>query len=237
MKTHYSIGNDKLAKGFLRTVKSGSSKIKQYLLNRVGLASHEIRVGINSDPPFAFGKLVWNKDHRDYQYYDRSFGSSFIYMLNTSKTVPAITSFGIIVVLPKDSPLRFRDPRIADDSDDLSMFWQHDFIDTEDEKEIALREIPTLPQGRYLNFPEHKFLTNVWWPDIIETYGYHEWIDKQDIPKSLGEEMEANIKRTIKNMEVWLYVILDSDELLPFKWSYQDKTFMPGFWTDGTVVK
>ncbi|WP_125925507.1 hypothetical protein [Halomonas aestuarii] len=222
---------EKIARGFRSVVASSGLNIKQYLLGKVGVASHEIRVDVRSDFPL---RIVPSEDtHKQSLFYMPQLVSAPFCVLNTSGTSPSVSRIGMIAKIDEEFPLDFKDPR----SEGKKMLWEYDFIEMPKNNKVDTLKIPSLEPGLYIGFSESVFLTRVWWPQVYNKHGYQDWVGEEGVPMDTGQKMNDHINQLASNIEVWLYVVLDSEELLPFLWSSKEERFVPGFLAGGIVVK
>lgn len=235
-----NITTESIADGFKRIAENSPSKIKRFLLKKIGISSHEIRVYIKADSPLR-GKLDNVLDSSGY-YEARLFSPRFyiedIYILNCSNTKPAVISVDIFVKIKEDNVLKFEPNKFDNLAFKSLEIWKKDFLIPDDsDQETQLCSIPLLLPGKVLLIKGGDMLRgDLTWYDLVQKYDLGNKFNSNDTSNEERTILKESFQEILNTSEIWIGIILDSKEILPFFWDWDDQEFKPGFFTDSTVI-
>lgn len=240
----HELSQEDVANSFKTVAAKLGSNIKPFLLRRIGIASHEISINLSGDRPFAQETRISIHNSYDYHsFFQRSVCFSNFCIINSSGTSPAITEIRILAIIPDDNPLQFIVSRGDNNEYDHKAGWEKQFTITSELKKAEVLDLPLLSPGKYLAIPGKDFSIYVCYPEATEKL--LEIMDSdpgnEDKPReffiSMRERAESYFGTFMENVQVWLGVVLDSKELLPFEWDSDSQEFVRGFKTVGLQIR
>jgi hypothetical protein len=233
--------NERVVEGFQRVATSARAKVAQFLLKRAGIASHNIRVtplssgGVLTplhDEPFAQYKFD--------KFFHRLVGNAGFRVMNCSRTSPSILELHFFLELPEGSELELV---VSEQVDDI---WRDrkgrdyaekkELVQTKGEDPVRSFEIPVLENGRGLEVRDLTFSVRVNYP-LDQDQKFKVGNDPDYRPP---DEVIDRCKRAFRDLrsksQMWIGIVLDSEELLPYVWRNEEQRYEPGFFTDGTLI-
>ena len=154
--------NEKIVEGFRRIATASRSKVKQYLLNKAGIASHDIRVLTGASHPIEFpldpDPLTSLSPFRYACVFFRKMSNSEFLLVNASGTSPVILEIHFFVSVPENSGFSFRITVYSGSSPDVefskSFTSSKEFANLEDRQNCEVFSVPVLSKG--IVMPVHK---------------------------------------------------------------------------------
>ncbi|BDX05633.1 hypothetical protein [Planctobacterium marinum] len=217
-----------------KLVDDGRSKLKSYLLKKIGLATHDIRVLTNADSVFRLDgpPLMNNTFYTINKYYT----NEEIFIVNASNTKPAILQIMLSATLPESCNFRFS----GEEGEPITTFVKNVDYKKPPEKGDTF-PVPLLSPGTVCFIKPRTFLPYIKCNDEAfsellrdDELGHPPILN--DEQKKLHESYKNELYSILERMEILLSVTLNNEELLPFEWSWEEKRFVQGFEYDGTVV-
>ena len=230
------IPDKNIVQGFKRIAKGSKTKIKDYLLKKAGMSSHDIRIISTEDNPI---KLLKRGDVMDshYYYFFKKICNSELYILNSSGTSPVILSIHFFVETMDDSKIDFivytgdkkKIEKVSMVSKELSFLSQ-------DDPKLEVFTLPVLEKGNVRKVLKNTFEIETGYVLDSETEWEIKNTGKYNAPSKLVDDCIKNYKQFIYGLSVWIAIELDNEELLPYKWDWKDKCYKRGFFYNDVII-
>jgi hypothetical protein len=238
-----------ILEGFLRVAKDSRAKVRTYLLKRVGVSSHDVRIMIVENTPITASLPAASNIYAPSSYNFKLEFSDF-QILNVSGTSPVIIEFHVFVKAPSTTPLVLCPNDRDCDEQAQGISYKKSFLPVPSENNGDLYQVPCLERGKVLYVSGKDFRVSLRWKELFDDYEQHhdensevmfqvDRSDDQEVKeewRSKHEKMENYCNEVMAQMDVWVGVVLDSKELLPFKWNHTNEEFVQGFFYVGTTV-
>lgn len=228
--------NETVVNGFRRVAQASRSKIKLYLLKRAGFSSHDIRLVTNSDKPLRVSDPYPMQDFFYHHLFQRSVDNTGFHVLNASGTSPVILEMHFFLSIPDGIPLY--NFNIEESGERLTKVYskRKSFIEESEDDEHKVFSLPVLEKGKVMPIPDGSFGLSVAFE--VDSDTRHKLSnDKSYYPSNdLIQRCDKAFDEFLNQASVWVGLVLDNEELLPYRWDYQAQRFEPGFFTDATVV-
>ena len=231
--------NETLIKGFNRIANASKSKVKQYLLKRAGLATHDIRLFPAAKYPLQYNLPSAPEKFYYYKLFTRGAWNTRISIVNASGTDPVVVEIHFFLEIPKDIPIDVR-YSIENEGEwqeireqQYSLCQNH--LQTEN-PEVKEFDLPVLKKGKVLVLEENTFSFGLDYrleSTIRDQLGND---PKYTPPEDLLQRSNDAYKMLLRKSSFWYGLVLDNEELLPYQWNHKDQRFVPGFFSDGSVV-
>jgi len=231
-------------KGFLDVVNELKLPIKSYLLKRIGLSSHEVKVITKSDEHVFTGL---NSKATDYlaadkiENFARDVVPNELLILNSSKTSPAIMYLDYLLDF---SRILSSNPSIfafnEDHYEKEKFAWRFNFLDSDKQTDREILKFPVLHKGSALRVClDSKCQTSLAIKLLYEDRHNRSYYDKHGRylhPREDEFETMSSLSEIAKGVDAWVAITLDNEDVLPFKWNHLEKRYEPGFKTVGLEV-
>ncbi|TDF37170.1 hypothetical protein EYS14_13500 [Alteromonadaceae bacterium M269] len=229
-----NIDVERIQSAVLKLIHDGRSKLKYYLLKKVGMATHDVRVLTNATSVFDLDRDPSRCD--PFYTINKFYANEAIFIVNASNTKPAILQVLLSATLPESCNFRFS----GEDGELSTSFVKS--IDYKQPLENAdTFPVPLLSPGTVCHIKPRTFIPYI--KCINETFSKILWSDESDHPpilsnkqKNKHEAYKEEIFEIMEKMEILLTITLNNEELLPFEWSREEYRFVQGFEYDGTTV-
>jgi hypothetical protein len=226
--------NEKIVEGFRRVASASKSKLKQYLLKKAGLSSHDIRLLTDECQPIKPWDIPVGDEFFYSRFFNRSVHNSPFYIVNASGTSPVIREMHFFLSIPNDLPLYFPHESGEGSTSDYSV--RKSFLEHNKKDEAGMIRLPVLGKGEVILVPEHTFGAAVSLklnPEVSQKLNN----DRDYLPpKDLTDQCRSAYNELINRAPVWVGLVLDNEELLPYKWDHESQRYEPGFFTDATTL-
>jgi hypothetical protein len=229
--------NETIVRGFGRVAKASGSKLKAYLLKKAGLASHDLRIFLDKNQPIEWYTPNAMESFFFAKVFSRVGWNTRATILNVSGTDPVLCEEHFFMEVPSELPLEFELTEEVDGGYKTrrtkTYAGSRNHLSTEDPRSV---ELPVLKKGVGHVVPQRTFGFPLTFP--LKTDIHHKINnDEQYRPDDdLMRQCAIAYGELLDKCSFWYGLVLDNEELLPFEWSRSDGRFVPGFFTDGTVV-
>jgi hypothetical protein len=226
--------NENMVEGFLRVVKATRPKLKQYLLKKAGIASHDIRLLCRGSKPILVELALASNMNPFTPYIDFYKGrikNAEFFIENASATSPVIMEIHFCISLPDDSALQlYHHQEVGKSVSQLKDFLESNV------GPFATFNIPVLNKGVVKRIDNTAFTIDVHFGvsgDILTKLADD---CSYSPPREIVDQCRDAYARLPEDLTVWVGLVLDNEELLPYQWDPESQRYKQGFYTDSTVI-
>ena len=232
---------ENVVEGFRRVAQSAQPKLAQFLLRKAGFASHDIHLLCESGGPLILSRPDVFDEFRFYKHFSRTVRNQTVRLLNASRTSPAVLEVHFFLELPAGSPLVLTGTTKGtygsfEEYKGQAFSDRKELVESTKDSEIRPFVIPVLECGHGLEIAQGVFAAGLVYD--LEPVLQARISNEPDFrpPSDLVEHCSRAFADFVQGCQIWFGVVLDSEELLPYRWRHDEQRYEPGFFSDPTVA-
>ncbi len=221
----------------------------RFLLSKIGSSRHEIKFIFEFDQPFRIDNSKRDDlfgEYKSFNIIHRLVSLSHLGLLCCSNTEPSLREIVVDLTIPDSSPIYFGRETIIREGfggepefgESKTFTFRKSFTRLEDET-IDSSQLIVLKPG-FILYPFRRLCSSVYLKKVYEKYCKSDnegRLGLQTLSRSDAREVDDSFHKLSRIINLEIGVILDSDELLVFRWSPKKLTFIEDFYNFGLKNK
>jgi hypothetical protein len=228
--------NGAVIDAFLQTARAARPKLSQFLLKKAGIASHDIRLLSSENRAVTTSTSEIFDSFAEYKRFHRLAWNTRFRIFNASRTAPALLELHWFLALPNGVSRMLAIEQDARNNPESHFTTKLDLAQSSGEESVRSVSVPVLESGRGLEVSERTFSVGIRYsldPSLDANLAND---SELRAPPDVCEASERCFDLLRSEAQIWVGLVLDNEELLPYFWNGQEQRYVPGFFTDGTVV-